>query len=130
MIILMILLCIIPTRSFTIKFSSSHFTSTSTQLNAIEVPSLEVLDDNHEKEASRLAKSITGWLDDEWMPQEVHVQMAESAASSFIRARNDGETEVRIKSSAKHWFQLILLRLQTRVRIFIKFPHHSLIAIF
>lgn len=63
-------------------------------LNAIEVPSLDAIDNDHEKEATRLAKSIIGWLDREWIPQEVHVQMAQSVERSYIKARNDGETEV------------------------------------
>ena len=70
------------------------FTTSSSKLNAIEVPSLDGLDNNHEKEAARLAKSIIGWLDREWFPQEVHVQMATCVEKSFLKARNEGETEV------------------------------------
>ena len=68
--------------------------STTTRLHAIEVPTLDDLDNSHEKEGSRLAQSIIGWLDQEWMPQEVHVQMATCVKDSFVKARNDGETEV------------------------------------
>lgn len=63
-------------------------------LHAIEVPSLDDLDGNHDKEGSRLAKSVIGWLDREWIPQEVHVQLAESVEKTFVKARNEGETEV------------------------------------
>jgi len=62
-------------------------------LNAIEVMTLDNLD-NHEDEGTRLSASIAGWLDIEWMPQEVHVQMGESAKSSYIRARESGENEI------------------------------------
>jgi len=63
-------------------------------LHVIEVPTLDDLGDNHEKEASRLAQSIVGWLDREWIPQEVHVQMASCVEQTYIKARLEGETEV------------------------------------
>lgn len=70
------------------------FSASSTKLNAIEVPSLDALDDNHEKEAARLAQSISGWLDREWYPQEVHLQMATCVEKTFLKARSEGETEI------------------------------------
>lgn len=79
-----------------------------TRLNAIEVPSLNDIDDNHEKEAIRLANSITGWLDEEWIPQEVHVQMADCVEKVYIKARNDGETEVSVHHCAIPFLLLFL----------------------
>ena len=92
------LLLIHQVASFTViqPLSASNIKSSiTTQLNAIEVPSLDILTDDHEKEGARLAKSIAGWLDDEWLPQEIHVQMGESAKNSFIKARTSGKDEVR-----------------------------------
>ena len=62
-------------------------------LNAIEELTLDALED-HEAEGTRMSASIAGWLDIEWMPQEVHVQMGESAKVSYIRAREEGTVEV------------------------------------
>jgi len=56
---------------------------------AVEEDLLDNLTD-HDDEGSRLANSIAGWLDEEWMPQEVHVRMGESAKRSFITARESG----------------------------------------
>ena len=55
--------------------------------------SLEALED-HDEEGARMAKSIAAWLDAEWMPQEIHVQMAESAKKSYISCRQDGDNEI------------------------------------
>lgn len=59
----------------------------------VEVVTLEALDD-HEAEGTKMAKSITAWLDAEWMPQQVHVEMAESAKASYIKCREDGVVEI------------------------------------
>ena len=61
--------------------------------NKIESVSLESLQD-HQVEGTLMAKSIAAWLDAEWMPQEVHVQMAESAKQSYIQCREAGEGEI------------------------------------
>ncbi len=100
--------------SFTIQSTRIHHskqvcqtrnsTGACTSLKAIEVPSLESLDNknknndsgtfSHEEEGTRLAKSIIGWLDQEWIPQDVHVQMANCVKKTYVQAREDGETEV------------------------------------
>lgn len=41
-----------------------------------------------------MAASIVAWLDAEWMEQEVHVQMAESAKLSYISCREEGDAEI------------------------------------
>lgn len=57
----------------------------------IETINLEPLGDDHEAEGTRIAKSIAGWLDMEWCPQEVHVELAigerMSRKRTFERAR-------------------------------------------
>ena len=66
-----------------------------TKLRMVEQINLqEAIDNDHEAEGTRLAASITGWLDQEWMPQEVHVQMAESAKLSYITSRNSGQHNI------------------------------------
>mmetsp|Transcript_60294 Transcript_60294/g.89427 ORF Transcript_60294/g.89427 Transcript_60294/m.89427 type:complete len:138 (-) Transcript_60294:244-657(-) len=56
--------------------------------------SLRGLDEDHEAEGTKMATSISTWLDAEWMPQEVHVQMAESAKGSYMRCRTNGDDDV------------------------------------
>mmetsp|Transcript_2798 Transcript_2798/g.4229 ORF Transcript_2798/g.4229 Transcript_2798/m.4229 type:complete len:169 (+) Transcript_2798:88-594(+) len=59
----------------------------------IEVMDLEGLQ-SHEEEGTRLSKSIQGWLDVEWMPQEVHLQMGDRAKITYIQARESGDDEI------------------------------------
>lgn len=65
----------------------------TTPLYAVETVSLKTLV-NHEEEGTLMAESIVRWLDDEWMPQEVHVRMAESAKKSYVSCREEGEDDV------------------------------------
>lgn len=62
-------------------------------LQAVETVSLESLE-NHEEEGTLMAESITKWLDDEWIPQDVHIRMAESAKKSYITCRESGQNDV------------------------------------
>ena len=62
-------------------------------LQAVQTVSLESLE-NHEQEGTLMAESITKWLDDEWIPQEVHIRMAESAKKSYIACRESGQDDV------------------------------------
>lgn len=62
--------------------------------SGIQNISLETLSSDHEAEGSRMAKSIAGWLDQEWMPQQVHIDMGDSAKKSYIEARKAGETDI------------------------------------
>lgn len=41
-----------------------------------------------------MAKSIALWLDDEWMPQEVHARMGASAKFTYVACRERGETDI------------------------------------
>mmetsp|Transcript_21797 Transcript_21797/g.47593 ORF Transcript_21797/g.47593 Transcript_21797/m.47593 type:complete len:181 (-) Transcript_21797:154-696(-) len=72
--------------------SMGHRSSDILQLNMVEQIDLQAaINDDHEAEGERMAASITGWLDVEWYPQSVHVDMAQSAKSSYIAARTNGE---------------------------------------
>eukprot|EP00980_Cylindrotheca_fusiformis_P003583 scaffold794_cov131-Cylindrotheca_fusiformis.AAC.7 len=64
-----------------------------TPLHAVETVSLTTLE-NHEEEGTLMAESIVKWLDDEWMPQDVHVRMADSAKQSYISCREEGHDDV------------------------------------
>ncbi len=59
----------------------------------IEMLTLESLED-HEEEGSKLSASIAGWLDQEWMPQEIHFKMGERAKQTYIQLREKGEVEI------------------------------------
>jgi len=50
--------------------------------------------ENHEEEGERLALSIAGWLDIEWMPQDIHRQIGLSSKATYIRSRESGENEI------------------------------------
>jgi len=63
------------------------------RLMAITDDTLEAMVD-HEAEGTRLSSSIEGWLNQEWVAQEVHRKMGESAKQSYISARNEGENEI------------------------------------
>lgn len=70
---------------------TSH--DSSLQAKLVQTVSLESLE-NHEQEGTFLAESIRKWLDDEWIPQEVHIKMAESAQKSYIKCRQNGDDDV------------------------------------
>jgi len=83
--------------AFTLTSGVLHSTTVRTPksrlMMVVEDATLDELT-NHEEEGSRLAKSLAGWLDQEWMPQEVHVRMGESAKRSFVKARESGENTI------------------------------------
>ena len=56
---------------------------------AIEALTLESLDDNHERVGTELAGSVQRWLDAEWMPQQVHVDLGEAVKQTYIACRRD-----------------------------------------
>uniref|UniRef100_A0A7S3V4C1 Uncharacterized protein n=1 Tax=Chaetoceros debilis TaxID=122233 RepID=A0A7S3V4C1_9STRA len=72
---------------------TSRLQMSSDNAGGIEVMTLESLTD-HEEEGDKLKLSIQGWLDIEWMPQEVHTQMGESAKQTYIRCREAGEDDI------------------------------------
>lgn len=69
---------------------STRLAMSSSEVRSV---SLEALED-HESEGMKMAASIVAWLDAEWMEQEVHVQMAESAKLSYISCREEGDAEI------------------------------------
>jgi len=41
-----------------------------------------------------MSASLAQWLDQEWIPQDVHLRMAECAKESYVNSRLSGETDV------------------------------------
>lgn len=60
----------------------------------VQTIDLEKMDDDHEKEGQLMAESIVRWLDIEWMPQQVHIDMAESAKRSYVQCREKNQSDV------------------------------------
>mmetsp|Transcript_37483 Transcript_37483/g.42255 ORF Transcript_37483/g.42255 Transcript_37483/m.42255 type:complete len:204 (-) Transcript_37483:22-633(-) len=55
----------------------------------VQTIDLTTIDDDHEKEGQLMADSIIAWLDAEWVPQQVHIEMAECAKQSYIDCRQN-----------------------------------------
>lgn len=93
------LLLVASTQAWTLTSTSrstrkiSSTTALFSESSNVESISLESLTD-HEKEGTLLSESIARWLDIEWMPQEIHAKMGESAKRSYIKARNEGDGEM------------------------------------
>ena len=62
--------------------------------NGIQTVDLGSMDNDHEKEGQLMADSVIAWLDAEWIPQQVHIDMAESAKKSYILCRESGQKDV------------------------------------
>ena len=62
--------------------------------NGIQTVDLGSIDDDHEKEGQLMADSIIAWLDAEWIPQQVHIDIAESAKRSYVQCREAGQKDV------------------------------------
>jgi hypothetical protein len=75
-------------------FRSSSSASTLTARNMVESVSVEGMGDNHEAVGLELAGSVQRWLDAEWMPQEVHVQIGESCKKTYMQCRQEGEADL------------------------------------
>jgi len=60
----------------------------------VQTVDLEKMDNDHEKEGQLMAESIVRWLDIEWMPQQVHIDMAESAKRSYVQCREKNQSDV------------------------------------
>ena len=70
--------------------SSSSFLGAVTEgSNNIQTVDLTSMDDDHEQEGQLMAESIIAWLDDEWIPQQVHIDMAARAKASYIECRQN-----------------------------------------
>jgi len=62
--------------------------------NGVQTVDLGSIDDDHENEGKLMADSIIAWLDSEWIPQQVHIDIAESAKRSYIQCRESGQNDV------------------------------------
>lgn len=72
---------------------SPHRSRQSPRRFMVESVSVESLQD-HEQVAEELANSIQRWLDAEWMPQQVHMQMGLSCKQSYLNCRQTGEHDL------------------------------------
>jgi hypothetical protein len=61
---------------------------------SVESISVANMGDNHEAVGEDLAGSVQRWLDAEWMPQEVHVQMGQSCKRTYMTCREEGEVDL------------------------------------
>ena len=48
--------------------------TTDDNAEGIQMVSLESLGDDHDAVGESMAKSFAAWLDEEWMPQDVHMR--------------------------------------------------------
>lgn len=62
--------------------------------NGVELISLESLGDDHEAVGANMGKSLALWLDEEWIPQEVHQKMGSSVTKTYIECRTKGVDDV------------------------------------
>lgn len=87
-----------PIRSSTGKESIIMFSDASSSSSSVGVQSIDLaggnMNDNHEEEGQWMANSIIAWLDSEWIPQEVHIQMANSAKKSYMNCRESNTSDV------------------------------------
>lgn len=60
----------------------------------VETVSLSGLGDDHEAVGENMAKSVAAWLDDEWLPQEIHIKMGISVKNTYIECRNKGLDDI------------------------------------
>lgn len=60
----------------------------------VESITLESLDTNHDTVGAELAASLQRMLDSEWMPQDVHAQVAEQVKSTYVACRNAGDDDL------------------------------------
>ena len=68
--------------------------SDSGETAGVEMVSLTSLGNDHEAVGESIAKSLADWLDDEWMPQEVHVKMGVSVKNTYITCRSNGIDDI------------------------------------
>ena len=62
--------------------------------NGVQLVSLAGLGDDHEAVGENRAKSVAAWLDEEWMPQEIHIKMGISVNNTYIQCRSNGVDDV------------------------------------
>mmetsp|Transcript_34105 Transcript_34105/g.81627 ORF Transcript_34105/g.81627 Transcript_34105/m.81627 type:complete len:165 (-) Transcript_34105:306-800(-) len=64
------------------------------QSSGVQLVSLEGLGDDHETVGESMATSLASWLDDEWIPQDVHMKMGNRAKETYVRCRTNGIDDV------------------------------------
>ena len=83
----------VPPQRSTIRPGISSFSSflgaVTEGSNDIQTVDLTSMDEDHEKEGQLMAESIIAWLDAEWIPQQVHIDMAARAKASYIDCRQN-----------------------------------------
>mmetsp|Transcript_2471 Transcript_2471/g.3639 ORF Transcript_2471/g.3639 Transcript_2471/m.3639 type:complete len:177 (+) Transcript_2471:61-591(+) len=84
----------VPTTKSSLFRLASTSTTDEESSSGVTVLSLDVLGDNHDQVGSEIATSVTAWLDAEWIPQQVHIDMAESVKKSYVRGRMAGEEQI------------------------------------
>ena len=52
------------------------------------------------EQTQRLARQVTAWLDDEWLPQDVHRDLGDAAAEVCARAGPEARTACVMQSSS------------------------------
>lgn len=74
-------------------FADNRRISSKTQrYMSVESISFESLSSNHEDVGQEMANSLQRMLDTEWMPQEIHMKMAQRVKESYIKCRTTDET--------------------------------------
>ncbi|KAK1746611.1 hypothetical protein QTG54_003218 [Skeletonema marinoi] len=90
--------CFTATKSTPITATYRH-KSLTTRLhaeatNGVQLISLESLGGDHEAVGDNMGKAMAAWLDVEWMPQEIHVQMGIRVKNTYVQCRTDGKDDV------------------------------------
>lgn len=81
----------VSTRAVARQRSSSTVAQMSVQAFNLEATQLS---DDHEQIGQELAASLQRMLDEEWMPQAVHVQMGRDAMEAYVACRQSGDADV------------------------------------
>ena len=63
-------------------------------MRMVESIRLDNLEDNHDAVGTELAGSLQRMLDSEWMPQEVHRQVADQVKATYVACRQGGEDDL------------------------------------
>lgn len=84
-------------QGFVFRASKPRFEQTSLfdgQSSGVQLVSLEGLGDDHETVGESMANSLASWLDDEWIPQDVHMKMGNRAKETYVKCRTNGIDDV------------------------------------
>mmetsp|Transcript_6770 Transcript_6770/g.11034 ORF Transcript_6770/g.11034 Transcript_6770/m.11034 type:complete len:178 (-) Transcript_6770:1444-1977(-) len=87
--------CFTATPSTPITTTYGHNTRLHAEgINGVQLVSLEGLGDDHETVGENMGKSLAAWLDEEWLPQEIHVKMGISVKNTYVQCRTKGVDDV------------------------------------